>query len=233
MKISRTGVWLLSGFVLAGAVAWIALRQGEIATQRAEHDSLAKDSAEAQRLARENQGGGAVLVDKAELEKLRETNADLPRLRGEVTRLRQQAAQLDALRGENVSLTAQLTNTASPSRPINQLPDFVVLATPEATVQTFLWSTTAGNLERVKQCFADALPDGMQDGTNLESVRKDMLEQTKDFEGFRIVGRKDISPDEVIVAVTVVGMNTPTREETEPMPLRRTNGEWKLSVKGF
>ena len=147
------------------------------------------------------------------------------------------AAELEALRAENQRLVAQGKDLAGRRNrtPLTQLPDFVAkaalhdagLATPEAAVQTFLWSASQGDINRLRQCVLPGtkmVPEGM----DAEAMGKELMDSTKDLEGFRITERKDVSPDEVLLGVSVVGMTGPSKEETQPMPLKRVGNEWKV-----
>lgn len=235
MKL-HPGLRVLPVILLAGGVAMVVFSKKEIDRQRAEHEALTKDSAEAQRLTKENRDAGQLHVDTAEMEKLRQSNSELLKLRNEATQLRGQAADLAALRAENQRLAAQAKSIASqPGKtPITQLPDFVAkaslhdagLATPEAAVQTFLWSVSQGNMQRLQQCMAPDTP--MPFGIDSDAARQQVMEGTKNFEGFRITGRKDVSPDEVVLGVYVIGMDSPSEGETAPMPLKRVGNEWRL-----
>jgi len=230
-------VTLLLAVLLAGGAVTAVLKQNAIARLRTDNQPLVEQGREAERLARENQDIPRLLQAVTEADKHQADNAELLRLRNEATQLRGQATELAALQAENQRLVAQGKRIVVPSnrQEAAALPDFVPkaslrdtgLASPEATIQTFLWSMSQGDINRLQQCV---LPGGLPPEAFSESNRKDMLKTGQSLVGFRITERKDISPEEVLLGVFVIGMSSAEEGEVAPMTLKRIGNEWKMTM---
>jgi hypothetical protein len=189
--------------LLAVAVAYAVVKQNALAAARADQQTLRAESDEARRLARENKDLPQLRAVHEEVAKLLAENKDLPRLRNEVRQLRRQAGAVAALRAENQRLRSQ--QPASPdSVPAafisrDTLAD-VGLGTPETAAQTYLWCLYTGNFKRLLDCCPTArILDTDEDWER--NWRRDIQNRMKNFPGFRIVGREDISPDRVALTL--------------------------------
>ena len=222
----------LAVLLMAGVVAVAGWKQNAIATARAEHSALMGESEEARRLAEQNKEIERLRGESEELKKLREENKDLPKLRNEVRQLRRQAEELTKLRGENERLRSQQVvapeyHDCPPPVP----PDFIArdalvdagLGSPEATVQTYFWAMCQGNIRRSWDCLSagDVLAPG---GAEWErGQQREMANHMKNFKGFLIAGRQDISPDEVELT-----LQSKIGGTTIPMKFKRMDDGWKL-----
>jgi hypothetical protein len=220
--------WLLAA-LLAGGATVALLEHHAIARLRAEHETLTGEAAEARRLAAENGKLEQFQAAAAEAQKLREENKDLPALRNEVSQLRREVGELGSLREENRALAVQIKNATSQKEA--RLPEgFIPKAamgdagqgSPEATIQTFLWAMSQGNVERLTQCAFDgdkaALP-----GPDAERQRQEMSRQMQDFPGFVIAEKTVVSATEIIITVKS-SANGPGM----PFTLRNVAGLWKV-----
>src|ERR1700677_799969 len=225
MKIIKRAV---IGLLLAGGVAAVGWKQNAIAEARAEHQALMSESEEARRLTEENKGIGKLRGEHEELEKLRGETRDLPKLRNEARQLRRQAEELAKLRAENERLRGMQASGAPDKTPAPLPPNFVAraamvdagLGSPEATAQTFFWAMSQGNTERLSECSVNG---PRSSAPNPDKERADLVEQMKDFPGFGITERRDISPDEVELS-----LQTAAGGSAVPMKLKRVDGGWKV-----
>ncbi|MEO6183231.1 MAG: hypothetical protein ABIP71_09075, partial [Verrucomicrobiota bacterium] len=93
------------------------------------------------------------------------------------------------------------------------------LNTPEATVQTYFWAACEGQLKRWSECQIGGANSLQQDS---DRQQKSLLEQMKDFVGFRIADKKIISADEVEMKLTMTG-------PVFTMKLKLIGTEWKIT----
>ena len=234
MKTNRRNKCLCAG-LLAVAVVAAAVQWNSAAKLRRENEELASASREVEQLARENADILRLRAENAEVEKLRAETRDLLKLRNEVRQLRDEKPELEKLRAENQRIAAQIKSNSVPRPKLSDMPGFVAketwvdagFATPEATVRTFIWAMSQGNVSRLIACFPPDSPEarGFIDpdtGKPRENVLEEMKQMTN-IKGFRVSTRKEVSADEVMLGVQVS-----TGGEIMPLPLRRVGQEWKL-----
>lgn len=126
-------------------------------------------------------------AEKEELERLRKDVPDLLRLRGQLAQLRQ------ATEGNGQTGTPQ-TRPSNAGRFIaaQQLRD-VGLATPEASLQTFMASMVSGNIDGALAAAAPR-PDGQSiDHTQVRQTSQ----QLSPFSGMQLIAKKVLSDDKV------------------------------------
>jgi hypothetical protein len=102
-------------------------------------------------------------VDSDEIDHLRQSTRQLPKLRNEVRQLRAQTNGIEILRTEQQRMLARLASitNAPPRPPPTAEQGFVMsdtwanagLATPESAIQTFFWALRARNLEALAACL--------------------------------------------------------------------------------
>ncbi len=221
---------LLLLVALASVSAVALLNQRAVGRLRQENEALQSATQEARQLVAENNQLPQLRQAAEEAQKLRLEVQDLPGLRNQVRQLRRQAEEIQKLRSENERLTAATKDNAlSASVGAAPLPaDFIPragladagTATPEATVQTAFWAMCQGNFERMAQCFLDNPATNIRDA---DSERRRMVEGMRNFPGFRIAERKDISDHEV-----VLGLQSSPGGGVMPMKLSRVGNEWKV-----
>jgi hypothetical protein len=107
--------------------------------------------------------------------------------------------------------------------------NFAGYATPEATVQSYMWAASQGNAESVLACLDP-------DSDTAKKIKSDILahpealakapEQSQNVNDFRILSSEILSGNEVnlTVTMTIKGVEGPPGK----MRLRNANGEWKL-----
>ncbi len=227
----KTSIGFLLAIAILGGIGMAVLQHNAIARTRAEHQALVSDGEEARRLAEQNKDIARLRAESSEAEKLREQNKDLPSLRNEVRQLRRQAGDLAKLRTENGNLQARLQSGSQPNV-TSMPPDFIGRAalfdagqsTPEATVRTFFWAASQGNIQRAAACtLAGADNSRALSDADREQEQKRMANEFKDFAGFRIAEKQEISPDEVELK-----LQSSAGGEAMPMKLKRTDAGWKM-----
>jgi hypothetical protein len=108
--------------------------------------------------------------------------------------------------------------------------DFAGYATPEATVQSYIWAASQGKAESVLACLdpdsdiAKKIKAEFQ--AHPESLAK-APEQSQNVREFRILSSEILSGDEVrlTATMTIKGVEGPP----DKLHLRKINGDWKLS----
>jgi len=176
-------------------------------------------------------------INSEELERLRGETGDLLKLRNQVSRLRSELPQLAKAQAENQLLRQALQSSAVPADvPIGQTPPGFTsreglvesgLTTPEATVQSFFRAMRDGDAKRFMQCMT---PD-VRKREFTEAMDDDQLgkfgEMLKDemgtFSNFRIVERKESSPDYI-----QLGLQASSGPSIMRVGLRKVGNEWLM-----
>lgn len=213
---------------LAGLIVAAMQQHGAVAQARAAHQALLKDRDEADRLTRENSQLEQLRGMNKEVSELRQNERELLRLRNQVGQWRAQAAEAARLRAENQRL-ASWSSTGSAPKGADAMPaDFLDrtaladagLGSPEATVQTFFYAMTHGDVSRVYQCTATKFELTLEQEQNWgDGYRKDFA----DLPGYSIAQKNIISPDEVQISV-----QASPGGEIFPVHLIRHGNEWNV-----
>ncbi len=219
---------LLLLLALAGVVAAVILNQRAVGRLRLENQELEGARQEAERLASENSAIPQLREAGREAERLRREVQSLPGLRNEARQLRRQAEEVGKLRSENERLATEQKASGAAAGRAPMPADFIAraalgdagLGTPEATALTVTWAMCQGNLDRLAQCSLDG-SSGFNGDLDVERQR--MVEQMRDFPGFRIAERKNVSDHEV-----VLGLQASPGGSIVPMKLARVGNEWKV-----
>ena len=200
--------------------------QSAIKDARAEQQELSKSGADVG-APQENKNAAGPTAESDELQRLREANKDLPKLRNEVRQLRRQADEMAKLRADN----ERLKN--GPKQGAKQYPpDYIKrdamgdagLATPEAAVQTFFWAMTRGNYQRFKDCLSPEAMKVLADESE-EKFTASSAEASKVLPGFRIADKQVISADEVKLTIELM---PGVENASQGMTLKHIGNEWKL-----
>lgn len=176
--------------------------------------------------------------DPQELARLREETRDLLKLRNAVRQLRSHASELSRARAENARLKQMAL--AAPSNPATNSPvsegfvprDALVesgLVTPESAVQTYFRAMRDGDVARFIQCMSpkfrqreklNEMPPEKFTFYN-EQLKEELTELMNRFTNFKIVERKDLSPDKV-----VLGVQSSVGPSVMRLTLVRVGNEW-------
>ena len=176
-------------------------------------------------------------VTSEELEQLRRQNQDLLRLRNQVRELRSQIPELATARQENERLLQARQRSAA--QPIPAAPpdpaQFIQkdaltdlgLATPEAAIQSFFHAMRDGDARRSLECmtveFRNRRTRNPPTEENLAIWGEQLKQEMQEFRNFRIVSRKDLSPQKVLL-----GLQSSEGPTVLEMPLVLVGNEWKV-----
>ena len=227
----KTIIRVVLVLLLAAGACIVVTNQKAIAAARADQQALIAEDQEANRLAEENKGIAQLREANGEWQKLREENKELPKLRNQVRQLRRQIEEVAKLRAENQQMQTRQKNGARPGAPVQLPPGYITrgaladvgLGTPEAALQTMLWSMVHSDLKRIQECATPEMAEKMlADGG--EKFRKEAASMAQSFPGYRISQKTEVSPDEVIIEMEVVAGSG-----AHPLHLKRIGNEWKLS----
>ena len=228
----KTMLKMAAALVLLVMIGGAVTLQSAIKDARTEQQELSKAAADAGATA-ESKDGSLPAGANDEVLRLREANKDLPKLRNEVRQLRRQAEEMAKLSADN----ERLKN--APKQGVRQYPpDFVRrvalvdkgLATPEATIQTFFWAMTQGNVSRMKDCMSAEEAAKLPQQSD-EKIGEEAAQAAKAIPGFRIAEKRDLSPDEVEMKIEVMpGVDGDIGADgtDQPIKLKRVGNEWKV-----
>jgi len=198
------------------------LRSATEAAQTVESPSAAKEV---------DPGKNSTAADKLEL----------LRLRNEVRQLREGAKELEKLRAEMAAAKAEnsrlrttqaqggVTGTNGPGFLARESWTFAGYSTPEAALQSWLYSTANGDLANSLASLVPEQQPELKEGNETLTPEKFALNAKKGAErlaGFEIVGRESPSADDVVLVVRVHDVNGHSR--ARPIQFKRIGAEWKL-----
>jgi hypothetical protein len=168
-----------------------------------------------------------------ELESARKKDLELLKLRGEVGLLRQQTNRLGNLAQ---ALSTTLSSANSPGMPMDQTNfpreswTFAGLATPENTLQSFMWAKNRGD---VATAFSTATPELVQEQKNLyfkgksdEEISAMLMDSAQKQMGIQILKKMAAADDQVIFQVHIDGMPEKTYSL---LTMQKFADEWKVS----
>jgi len=170
---------------------------------------------------------------ETELNKLREATKDIYKLRNEAAQLQKEKQTAAQLRAENQQLRS--TQTSSAVQPQSAHDDnsiakenwaFAGYATPEAALQSVAWAMREGD----PKTMLSAVTDDEKARMGKEWANKSEAEISADnnkgmskITGFRILEKKIISDDEVVLSVYAEGKGDMTK-----FSIKRIGNEWKF-----
>ena len=99
------------------------------------------------------------------------------------------------------------------------------LAMPIYTLETFFAAMRDGNIGRMRACATVETMAVLQ-GTSEAELREMAERQMRDFTGYKVTDRSEVSADEVVLLVQMLSV-----EMSEEVRFRRVNGEWRLEKK--
>ena len=222
----------VAAILLAGVVAALVWQRNALARLRQQNVSFRAQMEEADRLATENRDLPKLRVLATSQSGTPTERAELLRLRNEVRQLRARKQEVDKLRTANQRLTAEIKSGNIAPRKLSEMEGYVAketwanagFATPEATVQTFLWSISAANFDRFVQCMSPN--DARHFQRQAEQYRKEIFGEENPFRkmnGFRIAERTTMDENNV-----QLGVQAAAGGQVFQLHLRRFGQEWKI-----
>lgn len=170
-----------------------------------------------------------------ELERLRKDNADLFRLRNEVTQLRRQSmAAKPPPQPSTPSLSAPAQPVLNPGRFVAR--DELVFAgraTPEETMQSMTWAAVKGTFEETLANFSPELQQLLADPKRQEALEQDRQSSQQYLQGMQILARKDLGEEGVELKVKIE--QTPPPNEVRRLPdlsivkMIKVGDEWRFN----
>jgi hypothetical protein len=214
--------------VLCLALLWAAFSQGrQIAALRAEQNTILAQQSDAPNPAVPNAS------PQPETPLQATDSSELLRLRNEVNRLTHRKQELAPLQIENQRLRTQLASAET--NKVAALPVGYIrkadaqnlgYATPEATLQTFLWAMQKKDATAFLECVTpESAQQIQQDQSHSGRSIARMLEDAAAIPGLRVLKTVPDGPGEINAEVEMMlGM------EPQPMHLKQINGQWKLDL---
>ena len=237
--------------VIVSAIAAIGLAS-VLVWQHFSNDSLRQDNDRLKQFLVASKQLSDVSAPAATDDTLKEDQqAELLKLRAEVTQLRTQTNQIGVLTEANQKLrdslkdarTAQGQPNASKKKlnPEDALPQdihpkgdswaFRGYATPDATIESTLWAMMNGDKATILGAFApDMLPDIQK-----QMEKADFAAEMKDMNmaEFRVLDRQQLSPDEMVLTIYTSRQdaNGSVNGNSENTVFDRIDGQWKVTKK--
>jgi hypothetical protein len=173
-----------------------------------------------------------------ELGRLRAEAQEVHKLRNEVSRLRAQKSELEKLRAENQRLKTAPISGVSSAVQIAQQPEyfakenwiFAGYATPEETLQSFLWAMREGDWKKLQASVTAEgwarIGKGQGNEEFAAKIEEEIKRKVRDTGGFRILERKVVSEDEVVLRIHSNGEGSSAGDQN--IVTKRLDGEWKV-----
>ena len=154
-----------------------------------------------------------------------EQRRELLRLRGSIGVLRRQTNEIARLRVQNQQLRAEVVEPAAPMEYLRKGSwNYVGYADPESALQSTFWAQASGDRKAI---VASMHPGDRAAVSNRLDEAAALLARNK-TPAFRILGRKRISDDEVVLIVHCY----PDRSDVAngEFTFRRTGTEWRFYI---
>ena len=227
---------IFSSFALAGLLL-VGLQHQQLGQLRAENATLQQASAEANRLKADlDKSTGNEAQDEDEIARLREENHDLLKLRNEVNQLRDAKAEFQKVSAENQQLRSQPRNTLPPQGSLMLSQPIVInidglydrgLNTPEATLQTFLWTQHEANPDAMSRCVTTESQPMIHDLTATYQQQ-----YISNIDSIEIVARKEMDANTVQLGIAIK-MHNSSRVNKVIYTFSLRNGEWRLDLRNL
>jgi hypothetical protein len=233
MKTLAFSLLAVAGLALVG---WQHQQLGQL---RGENSTLQHSAAEADHL----KSGllkfdGAQTDAAAEIDRLREENRDLLKLRNEVNQLRDTRVEFQKVSEENQRLRSQ--PRPAPQSVANQpsIQPIIIninslydrgLNTPEDTVQTFYWARREGNVASLSRCVTLSSSQFIHDYLNQPGKPTDL----QNIFSIEIVARREVNSNTVQLGLVIHSDDRAQGGNKLVYTLTLQNGEWKLDWKSF
>jgi len=236
---STTMNWLNLKSIAAIVVAAVAAGTGTHLVQQREATRLRDENqnliAEKEKLTSERDATlSTVAGNRDKLERLQKNQAELLRLRGEVSQMRRQlesqkAGPQPATRRET---SKRVTNPPGSYIAKDQL-TFAGYATPESALETITWTLMSGTYDQVNEGLSPALlanESKDQNGRDGFEARQKMMAPL--FKGMQIVAKKILADDQVELKVKMDADPIPGQQRDMPpfmiQPLVKVGDAWKI-----
>jgi hypothetical protein len=171
---------------------------------------------------------GLSQADKAKLERLRQSETDLLRLRSEVTQLRQEA---ESYRHRHAQQAVSPANGLAHAPAIGRFMSKEQLvnagfSTPDAALQSFMAAVASGNSQQLLAVM-DPQQATNAPAENLAALQQNVERLAARFKGVQMIAKKVLSDDKVDIEVLLFEEGKPPYISIQHMV--KSAGEWKFS----
>jgi hypothetical protein len=229
---------LIFGSLAAVAVLLVAVQHQRLGQLWAENVTLEQSSAEAERLKADLANStGNEAQDEDEVNRLREENRDLLKLRNEVYQLREAKAVFEKVSAENQRLQLVARSAPKPAtkdgemQPIVARADSLVnrgLNTPESAVLTAFWARRNQDLDQLSLCVVAERVPVFRDNFN-----RGMRQSIGEIESIEIVARRDIDATNVELGIVLRPKDDSRPKRNIIVLLTLRGSDWKLDMDSF
>jgi hypothetical protein len=224
---------IFSSMALVGLLL-VGLQHQRIRELRAENVTLQQASAEADQLKADlAKSTGNEAQDAEEIDRLREENRDLLKLRNEANQLREARVQFEKVSAENQRLqslakSAVRTETKQSTQPVVIRIDNLFnrgLGTPEDAVQTFYWAQRERNSDILFRSVTPGSRNNFRD--YVDGWRRQNFDN---YVSIEIVGRRDVNATTVQLGVQIHEANNPQYGQKIVVTLVLQANEWRVDT---
>jgi myosin heavy subunit len=211
-------------------VGWQHRQLGDL---RAENTTLKQSATEASQLKADlDKSAGMEAQDADQIDRLREENRDLLKLRNEVNQLREARATFEKVNAENQRLQEQVRNAVKTNAKQAPLQPILIrvenlydrgLATPENALQTFWWAQHTDNGDAMSRC---ATPESW---ARFGGNHHDFDTVT----AIEIVARRELNATTIQLGLQVHAGNNSFRDAKVAVTLVLQGGEWRVDMKSL
>jgi hypothetical protein len=236
----KTSVEKLRTVLIAAGILFVAglalIRQGKMISQfQHENRALQEEIRARDRAATSDKATSGAALEE-ELRRLRTGAQEVHKLRNEVSQLRALRRESETLREENLRLksaprASDLSGLQSAQQPEYFAKEnwiFAGYATPDAALQSSQWAMREGDLKALQASMTPEAEIGKALGNEelAAKIEAEIRRKVRETPGYRILERKAISENEVVLRIHADGAGSSTGDQN--ILLKRLDGEWKV-----
>jgi hypothetical protein len=229
MRVNSVITSIVSVAAVVGLAAWFAVEHQAWLRAGEEHKALGEQADQMTGLIAENEQMSNIVVRASRSQSLpHDQSLELLRLRGEAGMLRRQTRELEAVRNENLQARGGGAAPAAGYWRRGSLA-FAGYASPEAALQTYLWSASNGDLKAVRASATGEVLKQMDQelgGKPETEVSTSARDEFANLKSIRVLNR-EVQADDAVVLTAAFADRTNT--QTVKLLMKKIGNDWKFS----
>jgi hypothetical protein len=209
------------------------MQQRQINAMRAEVERL--EMRQRVPIAKADSAVSSSMISAEDIERLREENRDIHKLRGQISQAREKRRAFEKMQAENAQLRKRIADVKVNPDAANTDP-FPLSnkgqSTPEATVETMFWSMYKGDMESLSRIMPMMTREFEKMPAEERTNNVMLLRATAStIQGLEILDRRIPSADEAQLDVRVKEREDPNKVPgwgQQTFTLRRSNNVWQI-----
>lgn len=231
--VTHIAMTTLQKSMFAAALAALAgagiYEMREASTLRSKLEQQAPLAQQVQALERERDAASQrVAALRKQVDAMSQNNLELVRLRGETGMLRMQTNRL-AKQLQGIAESSKASSNEPTSFPRNTW-TFAGFDSPEATLQSYMWAKSRGDVETAFATATPELKEAIKDhyfkGKTDAEIAAMLSDGAKEQAGFKIMNKLMAAEDQVVFQVHIDGAQ---EQSYALLTMKKIDGQWKVS----